>query len=224
MSECIICREDLSESEIINSPCNHGPYCQSCYNTITSPLEPACSICRGSLPRSDTPNPRYINGFTNISNIYNFIDYTNMTNLNYNYPIVANRYIPLEIISNGYESQDEEIHINQQNQIQYAPADSANIGYQLPQSPQSPQSPQLPRQEHITNEANEENGANEEIDNIQEENMYTTPTRRPVINSRDLRQLNIRRRALLNNRINSYINNDFISETLDSYFNSLATM
>ncbi len=51
MFECIICREDFDENDV-TSPCNHGPYCQSCYDLITSQAESKCSICRGILPRS----------------------------------------------------------------------------------------------------------------------------------------------------------------------------
>lgn len=102
MIECIICKIDFLESDITMSPCNHGPYCLTCYNCITSPPQPTCSLCRGYLPRSINPNPRYIFGLNTIfsQNLTEGID----------------RYQLIEIISHGYNSSEDESFEQHENQ------------------------------------------------------------------------------------------------------------
>lgn len=80
MSECVICLEDIKEEK--KSPCNHGPYCCHCYNNISSPLNPKCPFCRLDIPRSNNPNPRYVDE---------------------NIIVILDRYVVTEVISNGYD-------------------------------------------------------------------------------------------------------------------------
>ena len=71
MTDCIICMESFSQEHIITSSCNHGPYCHTCYNNITSPPNPKCAICRGVLARSNNPNALYANNNNNLHNDFN---------------------------------------------------------------------------------------------------------------------------------------------------------
>ena len=71
MTDCIICMESYSQDQIITSTCNHGPYCHTCYNNITSPPNPKCALCRGVLTRSNNPNPLYTNNNNNLHNDLN---------------------------------------------------------------------------------------------------------------------------------------------------------
>ena len=56
MSECIICKQDFDNSNIIWSECAHGPYCNCCYSIITSKVFPKCSICRRELQQTANLN------------------------------------------------------------------------------------------------------------------------------------------------------------------------
>lgn len=104
--ECIICFQSFEHNQAIITKCAHGPYCHTCYNNITSPEHPTCSICRGPLTRSKNPNPEYAGTYnTNQSN-------TNQPNNN------INNYIIVGIINEGnYNQPIEQIVNNHPNQF-----------------------------------------------------------------------------------------------------------
>ncbi len=107
--ECIICYQSFEHNQANNTNCahgSHGPYCHTCYNNITSPEHPTCSICRGPLTRSKNPNPEYAGtSNTNQSN-------TNQPNNN------INNYIIVGVINEGnYNQQIDQIVNNQPNPI-----------------------------------------------------------------------------------------------------------
>lgn len=132
MTDCIICFESFSPGDIITSTCSHGPYCHTCYNNITSPINPTCAICRGPLTRSNNPNPRYANNNNN-NNLYN----------DFNLP-----YIVVDVINQGtYQVNHFNNHMN--NQVNNQVNNHGANGFTTP--PSSPRVPEL-TQERIYNE------------------------------------------------------------------------
>ncbi len=114
--ECIICFQSFEHNQAIITKCAHGPYCHTCYNNITSPEHPTCSICREPLTRSRNPNPKYT-GTSNTNtnqpnnNINNYIIVGIINEGNYNQPvnqIVNNQPNPINQINqiNQFVNQD----------------------------------------------------------------------------------------------------------------------
>lgn len=78
IQECIICYKEFDSNQMITSPCNHGPYCNNCYNNITTPINPKCSICRRTLDRSVNPNQLLLTDI-NISDRYIYYSIISLT-------------------------------------------------------------------------------------------------------------------------------------------------
>ncbi len=144
--DCIICMGSFSEEQIITSVCKHGPYCHTCYNNITSPHNPTCSICRGPLIRSNNPNPRYANN-NNINNNNNNNNLQNDFNLHFHH------YNVVDVINQGNYNQhfiqiNQINQVNQVNQVNHV-NNHAGDGFTTP--PRRPQAPELNQEVNYAN-------------------------------------------------------------------------
>lgn len=138
--ECIICMESFSEELIITSVCKHGPYCHPCYNIITSPHNPKCSICRHPLARSNNPNPQYANNHNNNNN----------NNLQNDFNLHFHHYNVVDVINQGNYNQHFN-QINQVNQVNHVIQHNNHAGDGFTTPPRRPQAPELNQEVNYAN-------------------------------------------------------------------------